>query len=143
MQKTQEFHDQPTQEFLETVLPRVLEADTALHNGDPRGRIALWSRTEPLTVFGALLTARGWGQIRLAFEQLGERFSQCTSAENEVIAAGTSGDLGYTVAFEHTSTSINGSPRSYTLRVTTIFRREQGTWKAVHRHADEVRQDPS
>ncbi len=27
-------------------------------------------------------------------------------------------------------------PRPYVLRVTTIFRREDGEWKVVHRHAN-------
>lgn len=46
--------------------------------------------------------------------------------------------VAFTVAVEHTSASINGVPRQYELRVTTIFRREEGTWKVVHRHADPV-----
>ncbi len=65
-------------------------------------------------------------------------FSDCTSFENEVIAAGTSGDFAYTVAFEHTTASLNGEPRSYTLRVTTIFRREHEEWKVIHRDGDEL-----
>ena len=33
--------------------------------------------------------------------------------------------------------SVNGAePRPYVLRVTTIFRREDGEWKVVHRHAN-------
>jgi len=31
---------------------------------------------------------------------------------------------------------VNGEPRSYTLRVTQIHKRENGTWKVVHRHGD-------
>lgn len=132
-----------TDEFRETMLPRIGEAETALHDGDPRARIAMWSRTEPLTLFGALFNARGWGEIEPVFERLGERFSQCTSYENEILSAGSSGELAYTVAFEHTTASINGSARSYTLRVTTLFRRENGEWKVFHRHGDELAQDQS
>jgi hypothetical protein len=45
----------------------------------------------------------------------------------------------YIVAFEHTTVSVNGSPSlPYTLRATTVFRRENGEWKVVHRHADPV-----
>jgi ketosteroid isomerase-like protein len=32
--------------------------------------------------------------------------------------------------------SITGAPTTYSLRVTTIFRREHDDWKVVHRHAD-------
>jgi ketosteroid isomerase-like protein len=32
----------------------------------------------------------------------------------------------------------NGRLASVSLRVTTIFRREDGVWRIVHRHADTV-----
>ena len=48
------------------------------------------------------------------------------------------GDLAYTVGYEHTQAIVDGEPRSYTLRVTQVYRREGGEWKVVHRHADEV-----
>jgi ketosteroid isomerase-like protein len=64
-------------------------------------------------------------------------FSDCTSFDIEVVAAEAHGDLAYLVAFEHTTASIGGDPPApYTLRVTTIFRREGGAWKVAHRHAD-------
>jgi ketosteroid isomerase-like protein len=48
-----------------------------------------------------------------------------------------SGDLAYVVAIEHTTGSIGGAPaESYSLRATTILRREDGQWRAFHRHAD-------
>lgn len=54
-----------------------------------------------------------------------------------LLAVGASGDLAYMVAFEHTTVSVNGSPSlPYTLRATTVFRREDREWKVVHRHAD-------
>jgi SnoaL-like domain len=68
---------------------------------------------------------------------LASRFSNCESFTYEVIAAGASGDLGYLVGIEHTTASVAGAaPQAYELRVTTIFRRENGEWKAVHRHGD-------
>lgn len=73
------------------------------------------------------------------FDRLEERFSDCTACEHELLAAGASGDLAYIVALEHTTASVNGSEAlPYTLRVTTVFRREDGQWKVVHRHADPV-----
>jgi ketosteroid isomerase-like protein len=59
-----------------------------------------------------------------------------------VIAAGASRDLAYLVALEHTTVSVSGSPPlPYTLRATTVFRREDDEWKVVHRHADPVASD--
>jgi ketosteroid isomerase-like protein len=117
--------------------PRITEAEIALHNGDSGPRIAMWSRAEPLTLFGAAVSGRGWGEIRPIFDALGKQFSDCLSYENEIIAAEARGDLAYTVALEHTTASVNGAaPRPYVLRVTTIFRREDGEWRVVHRHGD-------
>jgi hypothetical protein len=75
-------------------------------------------------------------------EALGGQFSHCPAYENEILAAEARGDLAYTVALEHTTASIGGAePRPYVLRVTTIFRREDGNWKVVHRHGDPLSAD--
>jgi ketosteroid isomerase-like protein len=126
-----------TESFLSEAAPQFTNAEIALHNGDCAPRIAMWSRAEPLTLFGAAVSARGWAEIGPTFEWLGKTFSNCTSYENEIIAAEASGDLAYTVALEHTTASINGEPpHPYVLRVTTVFRREAEVWKVVHRHGD-------
>jgi len=125
------------EDFLKSVLPRLKEEVAALHNGDAGPRMALWSRNDPVTLFGAWLTKSGWGEIAPAFEWLASQFSGGESFEYEVIAAGASGDLAYLVGFEHSTASMGGgAPAAYVLRVTTIFRRENGEWKAVHRHGD-------
>jgi ketosteroid isomerase-like protein len=33
---------------------------------------------------------------------------------------------------------MDGEPRSYVLRATQVYRREDGEWKVVHRHGDIV-----
>jgi ketosteroid isomerase-like protein len=124
-------------EFLGSVLPTLHEMDKAFHNGDVGPRMANWSHNDPVTLFGALLMKTGWSEIASAFELLASRFSNGTAYEYEVIGAGASGDLGYIVGYEHTTASVGGAaPEAYDLRVTTIFRRENGQWKIVHRHAD-------
>jgi ketosteroid isomerase-like protein len=133
-----------TEEFLAIVLPRLTAADTALHNGDATLRKASWSTTEPVTLFGAAMMATGWPEIEATFNGLAISFSDCTAFRIEVIAAEASDDLAYLVAFEHTTASIGGAPPvPYTLRVTTIFRREAGDWKIVHRHADPLPDSPA
>ncbi len=126
-----------TEDFLNTVLPRLTEADTSFHNGDVEPRFGIWSHNDPVTLFGALLTGTGWKVIAPEFELLASRFSNCEAFEYEVIGAGASGNLAYVVGVEYTTASVGGAPpAAYELRVTTIFRREDGEWKAVHRHAD-------
>ena len=128
-----------TDEFLAATKPQLDEVELSLHNGNAAGRITMWSRTAPLTLFGASMNAVGWAQIHPVFETLGEQFSNCTSYRNEILAAEAIGDLAYIVALEHTTASINGAePTPYVLRATTVFRREGGEWKVVHRHGDGV-----
>ena len=123
--------------FLNSMLPRLGAADTALHNGDASARAALWSRADPVTLFGAAVTTTGWEKIEATFDWLASRFSNCTAFAYEVLAAGVSGDLAYVVGVEHTTASIGDDPPAeYALRVTTIFRREAGEWRVVHRHGD-------
>jgi ketosteroid isomerase-like protein len=130
--------DPAVDEFLDEVLPIVHDMDLALHNGDVGPRTAVWSHNDPVTLFGAVRTGNGWAEIFPMFERLASSFSK-GSFENEVIAAGVSGDLAYTVAFEHTTAAVGSAePAPYHLRVTTIFRREDGQWRIVHRHADPV-----
>ena len=124
-------------EFLSAVLPRQHEAELALHNGDAKPRKMLWSHKDPVTVLGAARTANGWAEVESLFDWLASGFSNCTSAELSVTASGVSGDLGYVVGTERTTASVGGeSPVPYSLRVTLVFRRENGEWKEVHRHAD-------
>jgi hypothetical protein len=59
------------------------------------------------------------------------------SKQNKLVAAGASGGLAYTVGHEHVSCSMDGVPLApFILRVTHLYRRENGEWKVVHRHAD-------
>jgi len=64
-------------------------------------------------------------------------FSNGTPLDFELIAADVNGDLAYTVGYERSSVSAHGGPaRSVFLRATQIYRRENGEWNLVHRHAD-------
>src|SRR3954451_23657565 len=131
-----------TEQFLQEMTGRISDAEVALHNGDPGPRIAMWSRTDPLTLFGAGMKGTRWEALRGVFEVLGSQFSNCLSYEHEVLAAEARGDLAYIVGLEHTTASINGAPpKPYVLRVTTIFRREDDGWKVVHRHGDPLPAD--
>ena len=126
-----------TDVFLTATLPRLCHAETALHNGDAGPRMAIWSHDDSVTLFGGVMGGSGWAQIEPIFQRLGASFSDCRSFDNEVITAAANDDLAYTVAYEHTTASVHGGPPSaYVLRVTTVFHREDGEWKVVHRHAD-------
>jgi ketosteroid isomerase-like protein len=114
------------------------DAELALHNGDPAPRRALWSRNEPVSVLGAWRNANGQAEIDELFGFLADSFSDCTSSVVEVLACDVIGDMAYTAAFEHTAVSVDHEPRSYTLRATQVYRRENGEWRVAHRHGDTV-----
>ena len=91
-------------------------------------------------MFGAKVPLKdGRDEISGTFRWLASRWSDCTDQRVEMLAAGVSGDLAYTVELEHTSVSLDGVPVApYTLRVTQVYRREDGEWKVVHRHGDQI-----
>jgi ketosteroid isomerase-like protein len=49
-------------------------------------------------------------------------------------------DLAYTVEVESYRARVGGAEEltPVSLRITTTFRREDGIWKVVHRHADPI-----
>ena len=126
------------EDFLAWVKTSLYQAELALHKGDPAPRRALWSRREPVSVLGAWRNAHGQEEIDALFAYLGRSFSNCTSFTFEVQAYDVIGDMAYTAGLEHTSVSVDGKPRTYTLRATQVYRREDGQWKVVHRHGDTV-----
>jgi ketosteroid isomerase-like protein len=91
---------------------------------------------------GAVPARRGWDDVSAASRWVASTFAGSDSFEYDVLAAGVSGDLGDVVGIERSvvTTVHDDRPTSAALRVTTVFRREDGVWKVVHRHGD--RYDP-
>jgi ketosteroid isomerase-like protein len=126
------------EDFLAWIKTTLHEAELALHNGDATPRRALWSRNEPVSVLGAWRNANGQQELDELFTSLAASFSDCTSFAFELQAHDVIGDMAYTAGLEHISASMNGEPRTYTLRVTQVYRRENGEWRVAHRHGDTV-----
>jgi|SRR5215217_998760 hypothetical protein len=120
-------------DFLAWVKSTLYEAELAIHNGDTAPRRAIWSRNEPLSILGAWRNAYGQHEVDEAFTFLERSFSDCTSYTFELQAYEVVADMAYTAGLEHISTSIDGQPRSFTLRATQVYRREDGEWKVAHR----------
>src|SRR3954451_11218269 len=125
-------------DYLAWIRTTLYEAELALHNGDAAPRRAIWSRNDPVSVLGAWRSAHGQQELDELFAHLGKSFSDCTSYAFELQACDVAGDMAYTAGLEHTSASVDGQPRTYTLRATQVYRREAGEWKVAHRHADTV-----
>ena len=137
------------EDFRNGMLARQAEAEEAITRGDVAPRMRLWSRREPLTLFGAWGPNRsGWAELVPIFEWVASRLGsqQIRDFRYDVEVADVSGDMAYTVGYERFTSSVDGGPAEpYTVRVTHVYRREDGEWKIVHRHGDlaPVDQSPS
>jgi len=50
--------------------------------------------------------------------------------------------MAYTVGIEHSTVSVDGAPSAdVALRVTQIYRRQNGDWKIIHRHGNIIGPD--
>jgi ketosteroid isomerase-like protein len=118
-------------------LQRTADALEAIGSGDPGPYAALWARTDDATLFGAWGTIeKGHEAVTRTFEWVGSRFSDgALKATYDVVHQ--SGDLGCTVGFERGVVRVDGGdPAPMTIRVTHLYRRIDGEWWLVHRHAD-------
>jgi ketosteroid isomerase-like protein len=133
-------------EFRVKTLARQAEAEQAIVLGDPGPRMELWSRNDPVTLFGAGTggAKSGWDELSRIFRWVASTFSEVSDFRFDVEVADVSGDLAYTVGYERFTGSIHGRPVApVTVRVTHVYRREDGEWKIVHRHGDSVPVDQS
>jgi ketosteroid isomerase-like protein len=113
-------------------------ATAAMLNGDPRPYIDSWAVSDDVTVFGA------WGPIEKGHKRVtetlawvGSRFTGADAADVEHTVITYGGELAYTVGFERSHVSVDSGPLcDMVIRVTHIYRRIDGDWKLVHRHAD-------
>jgi ketosteroid isomerase-like protein len=133
-------------EFRIKTLARQAEAEQAMVLGDPAPRMQLWSRRDPVTLFGAGSGGykSGWDELSRIFRWVASTFSEVSDFRFDVEVADVSGDLAYTVGYERFNGSIDGrAVAPMTVRVTHVYRREDGEWKIVHRHGDSVPVDQS
>lgn len=113
---------------------------SAFLNGDPEQWLDDASRRDDVTIMGAWgAHEKGWRAAGPRYAWAAERFSESgAEVEVEYLASGVSGDLAYTVAIERSSVKLTGAAKTaeMALRVTHLFRKENGRWTMIHRHAD-------
>jgi ketosteroid isomerase-like protein len=126
-------HDLPLEEYH--------RAGREITNGNPEVYKRLYSRRDDVTLanpFGP--PVRGWGEVSATLDRAAENYRDGEVVGFENVSTGIASDLAYTVEIESYQARVGGAEEitPVAVRVTTIFRREEDTWKVVHRHADPI-----
>jgi ketosteroid isomerase-like protein len=111
----------------------------AFVTGDTEPQKALWSRQDDVTLANPIgPPARGWNEVEAAMDRAASQLRDGEPCRYDQVSGYATGDLAYILEIQ--STRVKGGDAaevgSVSLRVTTIFRREDGGWRVVHRHAD-------
>jgi ketosteroid isomerase-like protein len=113
----------------------------AFIEGKPDVQKALWSHHDDVTLANRLgPPVKGFDGVCRVIDRASEQISAGEDYTFEPVSWVTTADLAYEVALEHSRARLAGAAEKapINLRVTTVFRREDGGWKIVHRHADPI-----
>ncbi len=126
---------------LAQVIEQYHRAVDAFVRGDTEPQKPLWSRRDDVTLANPLgPPARGWPQVEATLERTAAQVREGEPQARERISAVATAELAYIVELERGRLKAAGADEfaSVSLRVTAIFRREEGEWRLVHRHADPI-----
>jgi len=125
-------------DFLAEVLPELWAAERAMRDGDVARRLALWSRSEPVSWLGPFGTcAVGSDEVAAHFRRVAARFSDLGDFRFDLVAADVVGECAHVVGYERSTGRIDGqAPVAMTMRVSRAYRREGGKWRIAHGHGD-------
>jgi ketosteroid isomerase-like protein len=116
--------DSELEEFVEQY-HRTLEA---VVKGDASPQERVWSRRDDVTLANPLgPPARGWTEVSTSLRRAVSQLSDGEVLALERISAYSCGDLAYVLEIERFRVKVAGArePAPSSLRVTTIFRREE------------------
>ncbi|RJT37197.1 DUF4440 domain-containing protein [Mesorhizobium waimense] len=131
--------------MLASDLTKFIEQDhlalDAFVKGDPEPLKDLYSRRDDVIIanpFGP--PAKGWEKVATTMEWAATNFRGGEATGFERISEYATAELGYIIEIERFRSKVGSDDKlvPITLRVTTIFRREQGAWRIVLRHADPI-----
>ncbi len=126
---------------LDKVLKQFRLAQGEVVKGNPEPAKELISHREDVTLNNPLSPpAHGWDEVAATMERAASQFRDGEFLSAEIIEKHTTPEFAYVVGIERGVAKIGGREdiTPWALRVTMIFRPEDGTWKIVHRHADPI-----
>jgi ketosteroid isomerase-like protein len=109
--------------------------------GNPEPVKGLFSHGEDVTLANPLgPPAHGWDEVAATIERAASQFRDGRLVGVEIVEKQVTSEFAYTLWLEHAEGKVGGREdiAPATLRVTMIYRPEEGEWKVVHRHADPI-----
>jgi ketosteroid isomerase-like protein len=131
----------PTVDDLDRAIERYHLVAAEFIKGNATPYKELFSHTEDISLanpFGPPL--RGWAEAARTMERAASRYRDGEVVGFENVATYVTSELAYIVEVERYRAKVGGGEdiTPFSLRVTSIFRPEDGSWKIVHRHADPI-----
>jgi ketosteroid isomerase-like protein len=125
---------------LDQVIEQYHQALGEFMKGDPEPVWKLHSHREDVTL------ANPRGGLAHGWEQVAQRMKDVASGRHEgkisfeIVEQYVTPELACVVEMERAQAKFGGRGEitPYALRATILFRREDGTWKVAHRHADSI-----
>ena len=109
--------------------------------GKPDPVKELYSHRDDVTLANPLgPPARGWEQVAQTQQHAASNIREGEIISFDVISKLVTPELAYAVWIERQKAKMGARQdvTPFALRVTMIFRPEEGEWKIVHRHADPI-----
>jgi ketosteroid isomerase-like protein len=109
--------------------------------GNPEPVKELFSHREDVTLANPLgPPAHGWEQVGTTIEHAASQFRDGRLVSVEIVEKQATSEFAYVVRVERAKAKVGGSDDivPIALRVTMVFRPEEGEWKIVHRPADPI-----
>ena len=130
-----------TVDDLDQVIERSHLALGEIVNGNPEPLKEMYSHRRDVSLanpFGP--PVRGWDEAARTMERAASNYRDGEIVGFENVAKYVTSALAYIVEVERYQARVGGGEdiTPVALRVTSIFRPEDGTWKIVHRHADPI-----
>ena len=110
--------------------------------GNPEPLKMVYSHREDVSLANPFVgpPVRGWQQAAATMERAASNYRDGEIVGFERVAKYVNAELAYIVEVERYKAKVGGGEKlaPISLRVTSIYRREDGVWKIVHRHADPI-----
>lgn len=130
----------PKDTSFNTFLQTLEQANINFINGDPTLWKQLCSQSNDATILGGFGGyEKGWNEVGTRYNWASSQFKASGAQKRfEYVSKVVSEKMAYTIAIERSEFLLARQEKttSEALRVTQIYRKENGGWKLLHRHAD-------